>query len=610
MDCPDGYKQGISVFNPMTGKIRITRDFRILRFEGQPQWPLYVGNSKAGANNFVPVAPIAGEVAADLPTTHLMGGDPTVLPEEAHNAQVFIREIDDETAAVQKEISGVVDDAVDLGGMQDGVLLQEVQHSAALAPSTAGQDGSVMEEVNTPLVVPAVTTSLVPDMTEDLQPYDLKDFQPTTLSMDRIFTDSIDDKGQLLDGATFAYRLKAEEVRSTQVFVEDVDDDDDDEYCTDDDLLGGNKQFFTSYADAFVGSLPSASADKSASAKWKPETKKSIDAKQKISPPPPPPFMSNAEKLHKRVAELREERKKMDAEVKKIRMMMKKQPKKVRSVDNPSLYKALQGPYKQLVKEAIDAELTQYIETYEALDIYDNDRLSALSPEEVKNAISSHFEITYKRDRHTGALERVKARLCIHGNETSKYDFDDVRSPTARTASMKLVIAMMAKCTPDGRQYNARSWDITGAFLQTKIDDRTRAKQSRDPSFEEPATILLRLPDGRIGALASYAYGLKQASLEFRDSVDELLKANGYLNTVDPCVYVKIVGEEKIIITCHVDDFLAVSPSEALLDEFGAMLSGKFGEDITEHRGDKLQYMGMVIERCLNGDVFVSQPAY
>ena len=121
---------------------------------------------------------------------------------------------------------------------------------------------------------------------------------------------------------------------------------------------------------------------------------------------------------------------------------------------------------------------------------------------------------------------------------------------------------------------------------------------------------LLKLLDRRIGSLTSYTYDLKQDSFEFRDSVDELLRAKSFLNSTDPCIYVKTVGDDKIVITCHVDDFLAVSTHDGLLDELGKILSDKFGSDITEQRGDKLQYMGMVLQRCQNGDVFVSQPAY
>ena len=60
--------------------MRVTRDYRILPLSEIPKGPLYVGNAKAGANVFVPTAMTAGETVVDLPDTHLVGGDPTVMP--------------------------------------------------------------------------------------------------------------------------------------------------------------------------------------------------------------------------------------------------------------------------------------------------------------------------------------------------------------------------------------------------------------------------------------------------------------------------------------------------------------------------------------------------
>ena len=53
-----------------------------------------------------------------------------------------------------------------------------------------------------------------------------------------------------------------------------------------------------------------------------------------------------------------------------------------------------------------------------------------------------------------------------------------------------------------------------------------------------------------------------------------------------------------------------MSASDALLDELGTVLASQYGDGITTHEGDLLEYMGLSIRRCENGDVFVSQPAY
>ena len=561
-----GFKQAILVFNLSTGKMRVTRDYRILPSSEIPQGPLYVGNAKAGANVFVPTAPKDGETVVDLPDTHLVGGDPTVMPIMDSPEPSFLEE--------------VTEDSV---------------------PTTALEsEAAVLQEVHTPTVAPLVTPSLLPAADENPNAYDMKDVEPTALVMEYVALSSMDEDGNLLPGASMAYTLSSRDPvndKLEEVYAEDVDDDCDSD-C-DEETKPATKPKASGREVRLLSLEDGRFAVIKRDDKVQPEVSSKFSSDEK----------SAKDKLQQRIHTMQAIR------VNSARGTDRgapnsKRARKIRKDDNPTLHAALSGPYKQLVREAVVAELTQYTETYEALEIFDDAKVATLTVDELANAITSHFEITYKRDKDTHALERVKARLCIHGNETSKYDFDDVKSPTARTASMKLVMAILAKRTADGRAFHARTWDVTGAFLQTKISERTWAKRNKDPLFEEPSPMLLRLPDGRIGSLSSYVYGLKQASLEFRNSVDELLRASGYMSTADPCIYVKDVGKDKIIITCHVDDFLAVSTSKALLDEFGAVLSNKFGQDITVHSGDKLQYMGMVIQVCKNGDVFVSQPAY
>ena len=84
--------------------------------------------------------------------------------------------------------------------------------------------------------------------------------------------------------------------------------------------------------------------------------------------------------------------------------------------------------------------------------------------------------------------------------------------------------------------------------------------------------------------------GLKQASLEFRNSVDELLRATGYTSTADPYIYVKDVSK---------NDSLAISTNKTLLNEFGAVCR----TSLPVHSGDILQYMGMAIQVSKTIDV-------
>ncbi len=218
--------------------------------------------------------------------------------------------------------------------------------------------------------------------------------------------------------------------------------------------------------------------------------------------------------------------------------------------------KALDGPYRQQVLDAMAAELAQYTETYVALDILSDVEVSSLEKKERARAITTHYEITYKRDKKTGALERVKTRLVIHGNQDSKYEWDAIKSPTARSASLKLVMAILAKRLDQGtRKFSARAYDVPGAFLQSGIEESDRAKLEKDSSHKPGPPIFIRLPDGRFGRLSAYAYGLRQASYELYLRCGSAMVSLHFMPTSDPCLFVRWVGKDVIIAAVYVDDF-------------------------------------------------------
>jgi hypothetical protein len=540
---PIGVKQAIMVFNPVTGKVRVTRDYRvsITGMTAKPEWPLYRGTGRL-ANDFIPHTADA-DVVVNIPDTDMVT--------DINNPPTIDRDL--------------------------GVFLEEVNEcQEPIVPPI--QDACVPEEVEIPQTpADSMTATLLPEIEGNVVNDDssVRDvIEPLKLNMDdydEVFVASIGFDGKLCDGAQLAYVLLPEEVGDEKPpLTEDSKPGDPEVVC--------NRLKL-----------------KNAIAKLRDKRKRLTDLQRR------------SRIRQQDVGNPRAERRVQAA----IAAHINKAQMKLRKDDNPTLAKAMKGPYRQMVIDAVDAELTQYIETYEALELIDGDEQLKMSKEELARALTSHFEITYKRDKDTGKLLAVKARLCIHGNQINKYDFDDVKSPTARSASMKLLLAILGKKMPNGERYKGRTWDITGAFLRVNIDQRTAAKLEKDPAYVAPRPILLRLPDGRIGRLTAYVYGLKQASLEFREVVDGMLTSNGYIATADPCVYVRCVGDDKIMVTCHVDDFLAVSSSDVLLDQFDAMLAKQFGDDDLKRKaGDDLVYMGLVIKRMSNGDIFVSQPAY
>ena len=79
--------------------------------------------------------------------------------------------------------------------------------------------------------------------------------------------------------------------------------------------------------------------------------------------------------------------------------------------------------------------------------------------------------------RADGTIEKYKARLVALGNQQTADQFDAIKSPTARSATVKLLISLQAKL-------NAKSCvlDVKGAYLKASIN----------PAKEK---LFIRLPD-------------------------------------------------------------------------------------------------------------------
>lgn len=500
---PEGIKNAIMVFNPVTGRVRVSRDYMIADVSAVPAyWPRYTDKD----GNFLPVE-----------------NDPTYPNADEDGNLPLVR--GDPMGAAIEEVPYAIPIAVH---EEHRPLIEEV----GIAPAAPIDDDDA-----------DAITPIVGRCTAELIPLDLQ--QETKLDTNIIEYGDITP--EIID-----FSMEA-------IFLEELDNE---------------VEFYVRKLSGMRRPIKSK--------KWLHDTIDKRDAK--------------------RLAQ------------RKFRSLMgqlKRNGKaKVRSVDNPSLKKALDGPYRQQVLDAMKAELDQYTETYGVIDIFSNEHVDEMSKKEKHNAITSHFEITYKRDKKTGALEKVKARLCIHGNQEEKYEWDNIKSPTARSASVKLIMALLAKKISDRQEFSGRAYDVPGAFLQSDIEESNAAKYAKDPNFVPAKPIVIRLPDGRYGRLTAYAYGLKQASFEFYLKCKQAMETFQFVSTSDPCLFVRWVGDEVIIAAVHVDDFFVISTSTALHNELDQHFSKLFGERLTRKSGEEIAYQGMVVQRQSDGSVFVSQPSY
>ena len=272
--------------------------------------------------------------------------------------------------------------------------------------------------------------------------------------------------------------------------------------------------------------------------------------------------------------------------------------KVVKGEDTPSMKQALQSKDSSKWKEAINKELQQLrdMEVYSLVDSF---------PPWAR-PVRTHFVLKASRDA-AGIIYKYKARLVCQGNRQDPSTFDLIQSPTARSAAVRLLVAIAVH---RGRRVEA--FDIPGAYLNSET--ATAKSTQGDPN------LYIILPDGTKGKLDKFLYGLKQSGLEWHHTIKEFLFNLNYTQSpAEPCLFVwredEVAegsafgdGERFHILVIYVDDFLAFGSDDEIQDRFYALLRHRFG-DVPRKQGN-FTFLSIEIKQFEDGSATLSMPGY
>jgi len=218
-------------------------------------------------------------------------------------------------------------------------------------------------------------------------------------------------------------------------------------------------------------------------------------------------------------------------------------------------------------------------------------KVEGLTDEQRKRALRVHCFLTEKRDG------RIKARAVAVGRTQIRYTMEETYSPTVKLESIMLCTLIEAL---EGRY--VATIDIKGAFLKAKVPDNMELIIKMDGELaaafvelniefqlDEYGTLYLRCDKA--------LYGHIEAARLFYDELDNTLQIKmGFVqNQYDPCVYNKVMGEDRVTIKTYVDD-LKISAVEKnnitwVIDQLRIIY-----REITVHNGDIHDYLGMIME--------------
>lgn len=161
-----------------------------------------------------------------------------------------------------------------------------------------------------------------------------------------------------------------------------------------------------------------------------------------------------------------------------------------------------------------------------------------------KRAVGCKWVFRIKRDP-SGEIIQFKGRLAAKGfTRWPGIDYNETFAPVARKESINTVLAIAA-----AEGLEAENVDVETAFLYGDVDEDIYMDQP--DGFEDE-----RSPTKKC-VLQKALYEIKKAARQWNHKLNRHLEYKGFKSsTDDPCVFVRVSGEEYSIIVIYVDDLM------------------------------------------------------
>jgi transposase InsO family protein len=237
------------------------------------------------------------------------------------------------------------------------------------------------------------------------------------------------------------------------------------------------------------------------------------------------------------------------------------------TLDEPKTYKdALQSPKWEEWKKAMEKEL---------FDLDTQNTWSLVDLPRDKTPLKGRWVFKLKRNS-TGDIEKYKARWVIKGFlQQPGIDFDETFCNTARPESWRVLLAEASK-----RDWEIHQIDVKSAFPNADIDKEIYTIQ---PTGFERGTKVCRLNKA--------LYGLKQSARQWYKFLKDILNKFGLVHSnADEGIFYK----KDLIIVCHIDDLLIISPKLSSVEDFKKHISKSV--EITD-LGEAHFFLGIQISR-------------
>ncbi|KAD2392703.1 hypothetical protein E3N88_39680 [Mikania micrantha] len=211
-----------------------------------------------------------------------------------------------------------------------------------------------------------------------------------------------------------------------------------------------------------------------------------------------------------------------------------------------------------------------------------------------KCAIGTKWVFRNKTDEN-GQIIKNKARLVVQGfSQEEGIDYDETFAPVARLEAIRLFLAYAAL-----HKLKVFQMDVKSAFLYGKIKEEVYVCQP--PGFEDN-----KHPDW-VYKLDKALYGLKQAPRAWYDTLSTFLLQNTFTRgSIDKTLFIKKVGQHKLLVQIYVDDIIFASSDPKLCADFTELMTKNFEMSAM---GELQFFLGLQIKQSPYG-IFIHQSKY
>ncbi|KAD5318172.1 hypothetical protein E3N88_18118 [Mikania micrantha] len=211
-----------------------------------------------------------------------------------------------------------------------------------------------------------------------------------------------------------------------------------------------------------------------------------------------------------------------------------------------------------------------------------------------KCAIGTKWVFRNKTDEN-GQIIKNKARLVVQGfSQKEGIDYDETFAPVARLEAIRLFLAYAAL-----HKLKVFQMDVKSAFLYGKIKEEVYVCQP--PGFEDN-----KHPDW-VYKLDKALYGLKQAPRAWYDTLSTFLLQNNFTRgSIDKTLFIKKVGQHKLLVQIYVVDIIFASYDPKLCVDFTELMTKNFEMSAM---GELQFFLGLQIKQSPDG-IFIHQSKY